>query len=351
MNQWRFVAGAMSALFLLAAGGPAQAGPTASGLILADFNNDGLDDVLFRNTAEGFVGWWYLDGTQVGTANPKILNGFGVPDPGAGFELLAAGDFNEDGFADVLWRETATGNLILWLMGNLAITSSVNLGFPPAGLSVAGVGDIDANGATDILFRQGSGAGATVAAWLLEDDGAGGVNNLGGVAIGTIDSNWVIVAVKNVDGAGGDDILFRNTTDGFVGWWTLDASAATPITNGAGVPDPGSNFEIRGFATINAADDRADVIWRNASTGDLIAWLMNADLTIASAPPLGNPGSFSVPGVGDLDGNAVADFVFRDATSLATWLFSGEAAFQAGDSIGSIGSNWVVQNTQNTDAN
>lgn len=350
MTHWRFIAGALTSAVLLVGGQPALAGPTpGGGLVIADFNGDGFDDVLFRNTAEGFVGWWYLDGTQVGTANPKIINGFGVPDPGPGFELLGAGKFDDDEFADVLWRETATGNVILWLMENLAIRDSVNLGFPPAGLTVAGVGDIDGNGNSDILFREGSGPGATVSAWLLEDDGMDGVNILSGISIGTIDSNWEIVAVADVDGTGGDDILFRNLTDGFVGWWTLDASGSPVITNGAGVPDPGSNFSIRGFATINAGDNRADVIWRDDSSGDLIAWLMNADLSIGAAPPLGNPGSFSFPGVGDLDGNGVADFLFRDATSLATWLFENEAAFKAGDSIGSISSNWVVQNVQNTD--
>ncbi len=349
MTQWRFVLGVLTALLLSVAGGPAQAGPGGGGgLVIADFNGDGKDDLLFRNTSDGFVGWWYLDGVQIGTASPKILNGFGVPDPGPGFELLGAGDFDNDQFADVLWRETATGNIILWLMQNLAIRQSVNLGFPAGGLTVAGVGDIDNNGSSDILFRDGTGPGSSIAAWLLEPDMTNGVNVLTGISVGTIDSNWEVVAVADVDGAGGDDILFRNLTDGFVGWWTLDGAGTPVITNGAGVPDPGANFSIRGFATINAADARADVVWRDDTSGDLIAWLMNSNLTIASAPPLGNPGSFSVSGLGDIDGNGVADVLFRDAGSVAAWLFEGEAAFKAGDSIGSIVSNWVVQNTQNT---
>ncbi|HTY18404.1 MAG TPA: hypothetical protein VMH82_11820 [Myxococcota bacterium] len=339
MSKFWVTASALSLLFFVALGpNRAQAGPASNGLVIADFNGDGWDDILFRDTTDGFVGWWYLNGTNVGTANPVIVDGFGVPDPGPGFTLLGAGYFNNDKDADVLWLENATGNLIIWFMGDKMISSATNLGNPGAGLTVAGIGDIDHNGNSDIIFRQGAGATATVAAWLIENGAV-----LSGTSIGTIDSNWVVTALGNVDNAGGDDILFRNTTDGFVGWWTLDASKSPVIQNGAGVPDPGADFTIKGFADVNQ-DKKADVIWKQISTSDVVYWLMNSDLTIASAPNIGaGPAGFDVGGIGDIDGNGAADVLFRDSGTVATWLIN-NAAFLNGASVGSIPSQWVISN-------
>ena len=338
MSKFWVTASASALLFFVALGpSRVQAGPAQSGLVIADFNGDGKDDILFRNTTDGFVGWWYLNGSNVGTANPVILDGFGVPDPGPGFTLAGAGYFNNDKNADVLWVENATGNLIIWFMGDKMISSATNLGNPGAGLTVAGIGDIDHNGFSDIIFRQGAGPTATVAAWLMENGAV-----MTGTSIGTIDSNWVITALGNVDNAGGDDILFRNTTDGFVGWWTLDASTTPIIQNGAGVPDPGATFTIKGFADVNQ-DKKADVIWEDTSH-NIIFWLMNSDLSIASAPNIGSgPAGYAVGGIGDSDANGAADILFRDPNTVATWLLN-NAAVLNGASVGTIVTNWQIHN-------
>ncbi|NIA16680.1 MAG: hypothetical protein GWP08_21730 [Nitrospiraceae bacterium] len=319
--------------------GPALAGPgTSGGLVIADFSGDGLDDILFRNQTDtgagapnGFVGFWYLNGG----GNPIILDGFGVPDPGPNFEIVGAGYLDTDAFADILWRDTSTGDLTVWFMGNKVITGSLALGQPGGGLVAVAVGDIDNANNDDIVFRGSN----TVAAWLLD----GSANVQAGFSIGTISNNWKIIALGDVDRDSKADLVFRNATDGFVGFWTLDGAAATVITGGAGVPDPGSGFQIRGFGDLNG-DTSADVVWAQLSDESIISWNMAPDLSIGSSTAYGFSTGLAMAAIGDVTGSGNADILFSGGGSVAQWLLDATGAVSSGASVGTISANWVIEN-------
>ena len=57
---------------------------------------------------------------------------------------------------------------------------------------------------------------------------------------------------------------------------------------------------------------KADLVWRNTSTGAVAGWLMNG-LTLASSGGIAAavPAEWGIAGVGDLDGNGTADVVWR----------------------------------------
>jgi hypothetical protein len=78
---------------------------------------------------------------------------------------------------------------------------------------IAGIGDFDANGATDILWRD-SNTGA-VAIWLMD---AYKVMNTW--ALGTVPFNWSIVETGGF-GGGYSDILWRDSNTGAVVIWDL----------------------------------------------------------------------------------------------------------------------------------
>jgi len=76
-----------------------------------DFNNDGYTDILWHNT-NGDTAIWLMtpNGTQVQVLSTTDLGV--VP---TSWKIAGTGDFNADGFADILWRNT-NGDTSIWLM-------------------------------------------------------------------------------------------------------------------------------------------------------------------------------------------------------------------------------------------
>src|SRR5262249_17326033 len=74
-----------------------------------------------------------------------------VLNPDASWNVAGIADFNADGMADVLWRQTG-GGLSLWQMGGSTVTASKALTYngsavaPDASWNVAAVGDFNADG-------------------------------------------------------------------------------------------------------------------------------------------------------------------------------------------------------------
>jgi FG-GAP-like repeat len=64
-----------------------------------DFNGDCKSDMLWRNTTTGDLGIWLMNGTQ--TLSPPVDLG-NVPNT---WLVVGTGDFNGDGMSDILWRK------------------------------------------------------------------------------------------------------------------------------------------------------------------------------------------------------------------------------------------------------
>lgn len=74
-----------------------------------DFNGDGQTDILWRNTITGDNGFWRMAGGTFVDAQP-----IDWVVPGCGWKIGGVGDFNNDGNADILWRNTWTGDNGIW---------------------------------------------------------------------------------------------------------------------------------------------------------------------------------------------------------------------------------------------
>ena len=73
-----------------------------------DFNGDGKADILWQNT-DGTPAVWLMDGTS-------LISGANVGfNPGPAWQVHDTGDFNGDGKADILWQNT-DGTPAVWLM-------------------------------------------------------------------------------------------------------------------------------------------------------------------------------------------------------------------------------------------
>ena len=129
---------------------------------VADINVDGHPDLVWQHAPTGKLSFWLLNGTQlVESVIPDIVA------PGGEWEIVGAGDSNRDGAIDLLWQHRTTGTLAVWwmdgtsLLGGLLFSASRN----DARWRVVAASDLDGDGYTDLIF-QNSDTGQ-IAAWYL----------------------------------------------------------------------------------------------------------------------------------------------------------------------------------------
>jgi hypothetical protein len=86
----------------------------------ADFNADGFTDVVWRNYQTGENNIWYLKGTQFENRIDALKKGIDyealLPIADLNWKVGAAADFNQDGFADLVWRNYKTGENVVWYL-------------------------------------------------------------------------------------------------------------------------------------------------------------------------------------------------------------------------------------------
>jgi hypothetical protein len=97
--------------------------PDASWNVLGtgDFNGDGHQDILWRNS-NGSLQEWLMNGATITASQAPTFQGSAVS-PDSSWSVIAAGDFNGDNKSDALWRQSTTGALSEWLMNGSQITA------------------------------------------------------------------------------------------------------------------------------------------------------------------------------------------------------------------------------------
>ncbi len=300
-----------------------------------DFNSDGNADILWRNSNGSLADWSMTGGVITGsgfvTANGVVIA------PDASYSVAGISDFNGDGNADLLWRNTS-GSLIEWLMNGSVIKQSsfVTAGGTPVNpdpsWSFAGAGDFNGDGKSDMLWRNASGE---IAEWQMNGTviaGSGDLNAGGGAVF--LGASWSVAGIGDFDGDGKADIIWRNTSTGEVAEWQMNGSTIAgsgDLKAGGVAVVPGPSWSIAGVGDFNG-DGKADLLWRDSSSGALVEWLMNGTTIIGSGSVRSggiavNPDpSWHVVEIGDFDGNGNSDILWRnDNGSMAEWYMNGTA--------------------------
>ena len=247
-------------------------------------------------------------------------------------------DFNDDEKSDLLWRNTQTGMVALWLMNGGNIVSPGFLVGVPVEWEIKGIGDLNGDGKADVIWQNSNG---TVAIWFMNGLTINSVAFPGGVS-----SKWEIKKAGDVNGDGKADLVWRNTTSGQVAVWFMNGGTIAGSAFLAGVP---LNWEIAGLGDVNG-DDKADIIWRNHTNGMVAVWLMNGLGMSSIEFPGTNSLDWKIQGVGDMNGDGHADLLWQHETNhvVSFWFMNGGSIFSTAN-LSPVPPEWKIE--QLADAN
>ncbi|MGP1387511.1 MAG: beta strand repeat-containing protein, partial [Thainema sp.] len=235
-----------------------------------DFNRDNSPGVAWRNISTGQNSLWFL-----GDNNTRIGGGAPPAVAGASWRIEGIGDYDGDGQDDLVWRNSATGQNSVWFMnGTSRIATAALNPVTEAGWQLQGVGTFQANSARrdDLVWRnQVTGQNSI---WIMN-----GATRTGFVSIDPVtDTNWEIAGVGNFDGDGRlDDVVWRNYATGQNVVWFINADGTKSTQALPILAD--TTWRIEGVSDFDGDGRANDLLWQNRNTGQTTTWFIGNDFT------------------------------------------------------------------------
>ena len=293
--------------------------------VRGDFDGDGRADILWRNTSDARTLIWFMNGATV-------ARGSAVRAVDTAFTPLA-GDFNGDGRADLVWYNPAAGVTDFWLLdGTLNETSKTAYLTMGAPWQIAGVADFDGDRKDDVLWRNPV-TGATFI-WFMN-----GTAVARGSATRIVDLSFA-PTVGDFNGDGRADIVWYSATTGVTDFWLLNGTL-TPIASTV-YRTMAAPWRVQTTLDFDG-DGNDDVVWRNG-TGQLFIWSMNGGIVTRGSSYFGPDSTWTV-NAGDFNGDGKGDVVFVEPSTSTdeVWIFNGvPPALTSRQSYLSLGGPWRI---------
>jgi hypothetical protein len=186
----------------------------------ADIDGDGDTDVVWRNVWSGTISIWTMENGAFVIAREYAA--------GLDWTLVGIADFDASGSADLLWRHTGhpwigagNGDVAMWQIdrNGVLVNGGIIWSAVPLDWQIAGTGDFNKDGYPDLLWRNTvSGA---VTQWFMVGRSA---ISMPWVSSG-VGLDWQIRQVADLDGDGDADIIWRNLNSGSVSLWRMEGSS------------------------------------------------------------------------------------------------------------------------------
>lgn len=266
---------------------PALDNANLQAVAYGDFFGDGYASPLIVDTANRTLEVWKEPLNPALSSQSAALLALGTLP--AGYQFAGVGDFNDSGATGVvLWSSSAQQALVLVMNadGQLVLLTTLRPAHAST-WSVAGVGDFDKNGYSDVLLRDAAGNLELIylgpAGMLATLDLSPGklfytatkqyqANNPGKPTQGHFDTNWQVAGVGTIfnDYA---DILWTDPATGDVGMTELSPVIPQKSVAGAVMVTLPAGSQIQGLGDYNG-DGAIDILYRNSATGEVGIWYL-----------------------------------------------------------------------------
>jgi hypothetical protein len=298
----------VAALFLLTllAVSPAR----ATGF--SDFDGDGRSDIFWRNASTGENYVYPMDGTAI-----LATEGHARTVADQSWQVAGIGDFDGDGKADVLWRNSSSGENYVYLMNGKDIVGEGYLRtVADQDWQVAGVGDLDGDGKADIVWRNA----ATGENYLYPMNGLAILGTEGYLRT-VADQDWTVAGVGDLDGDGKADLAWRNAATGENYLYPMNGTAILG-TEGYLRTVGDLDWKVAGTGDFDG-DGKADILWRNSATGENYLYPMDGTAILGTEGYVRTvtDTGWQVKGTGDYDGDGKADVLWRHGNTGENYLY------------------------------
>lgn len=240
-------------------------------------------DLIWYNSGSYIdVNFWYCDSANY------IGSGYLPYETNLNWKIVGANDFNNDGYLDLLWRNTSNGSNRVWfpvpafVEDNVSATSQNIEGLSDTSWNIKGTGDLDGDGYADVVWEKSN--TGDLKYWRMS-----GTSKIQELTIDrhSLSTNYTIKAVGDLNGDGKADLIWRNVSTGANEIWLMNSNTRSSVVSlTPSVTD--SNWDIKGVVDFDN-DGQLDILWRHATLGYNHVWVMNGTSyvsSITSLPPV-----------------------------------------------------------------
>ncbi len=320
---------------------------------VGDMDNDGLMDILWQRYTDSKVSTvvaWYLDGSlqlKTGGGSTTLANIAG------GWFCAGLADYNADGVLDIVWQNTDSFQILAWLMNaSSAKTGSMTLDSGTSGqyyanwqwdLGTMEPWDFNGDDNADLLWQNSS--TAAVQEWYM-DDSWGTSSSVEVVA--SVDAPGQLVSSCDMNGDGINDYIWTYTEGSrqVVLLWEMNVDRT--LKSSVVLGKVAAPYEFRAVGDMNS-DGNSDILWQASSTGKVIVWYMDGQGTRTSFAALtGRIPIYKVHLVADMNGDGNDDIIWQGRTGanhrIIIWYMDGSGRRSSGANYTAVPKDWTLSN-------
>ena len=325
----------------------------ARGVVIENAIGGGGNDTIIGNAADNRLSGRLGNDTLTGGAGSDTfqdsragLNGDTITDLTIGDRIV---------FTDATlgsFTFSFSGTTLTYAGGSLTLNSPVMGTFVASAAAGGGVqltiqpyharNAFNGDGRSDILWRDSSGAVTNS----LGQANGGFASNAANFWT-TIPTSWSVIGTGDFNGDARADLLWRNPTTGEITNWLGQANGSFVGNDTNFYTTIPTSWQVVGTGDFNG-DGRDDLLWRNGSTGQTTNWLAQANGSFVGndANALSTIGtSWQVAATGDFNGDNRSDILWRDNTGAMTTALGQANGGFAGNSANfwtTISTSWQI---------